>query len=147
MRWNKSLISLSLMTFVIVTCLLTSAEVAFSAQANQYSGQSATYYGNVAPPDQNGCVYFTALASSNQWVQQPDTPNRYALYHLPQNYPQSGAVVITGYEGNPYPLVGGISGSYFQTPQCTPPVIYVITITSNGGLTVNSSDSPKSIRR
>jgi len=137
---------LSFMAIVTMTCLLTSAEVAFSVPAtNQYSGGSATFYGNVVAPDQSGCVYFTALASSNQWVQQPDAPNRYALYHLPQNYPQSGAVVVTGFEGNPYPLVSGISGSYFQTPQCTPPIIYVLTITSNGGLAINSNNRPRSV--
>ena len=148
MRLQRNIITLSLMALVTVTCMLTTAEMAFSVSMtnDQYPGGSATFYGNVAAPDQAGCVYFTAIAESNQWVQQPDAPNRFALYHLPQNYPQTGAVVITGFEGDPYPLVGGISSSYFQTPQCVPPVIYVLTITSNGGLTLNpSADSPKGI--
>ena len=107
------------MALVTITCALTTAEMAFSVRMtnDQYSGGSATFYGNVAASDQAGCVYFTAIAESNQWVQQPDAPNRFALYHLPQNYPQTGAVVITGFEGDPYPLVDGISSSYFQTPQ------------------------------
>jgi len=148
MRLKRNIATMSLIALVTVTCILTTAEMAFSVSMtnDQYPGGSATYYGNVAAPDQTGCVYFTALAQSNQWVQQPDAPNRFALYHLPQNYPQSGAVVITGFEGDPYPLVGGISPSYFQNPQCAPPVIYVVTITSNGGLTLNPSvDSPKGL--
>jgi len=135
------------MALVTVTCMLTALGVVFSAPItnDQYSGSTTTFYGNVAAPDQTGCVYFTAVASSNQWVQQPDAPNRFALYHLPQNYPQSGAVVITGFEGDPYPLIGGVSSSYFQTPQCTPPVIYVITITSNGGLTLSPNGSSREL--
>jgi len=148
MRLQRKIIAVSLMALVTVTCMLTTAEMAFSVSMtnDQYPGGSATFYGNVAAPDQAGCVYFTALAESNQWVQDPGAPNRFALYHLPQNYPQTGAVVITGFEGDPYPLVGGISSSYFQTPQCVSPVIYVLTITSNGGLTLNpSTASPKGI--
>jgi len=148
MRLKRNMITLSLMVLVTIACMLTTAEMTFSVSMtnDQYSGGSATFYGNVAAPDQAGCVYFTAIAESNQWVQQPDAPNRFALYHLPQNYPQTGAVVITGFEGDPYPLVSGISSSYFQTPQCIAPVIYVLTITSNGGLTLNpSSDSAKGI--
>jgi hypothetical protein len=148
MGLQRNIIAVLLVTLVTVTSMLTTAEMAFSVSMtnDQYPGGSATFYGNVAAPDQAGCVYFTAIAESNQWVQQPDAPNRFALYHLPQNYPQTGAVVITGFEGDPYPLVGGISSSYFQTPQCVAPVIYVLTITSNGGLMLNpSADSHKGI--
>jgi len=98
---------------------------------------SQEYVGTLAAPDQIGCVYFTSMAESGQPVQQPDAPNRYALYNLPENYPRSGAVIVTGIEGDPYPLINGIPPSYFQTPQCQTPAIYVVSIVSNGALLLN----------
>ncbi len=77
--------------------------------------------------NQKGCIYFTAFAE----LENPVVfrlQKRFSLYHLPQYYP-TGFVEVTGFEGNPYPVERGISPSYFQTAQCQPSVIYVLSIT------------------
>lgn len=102
---------------------------------------SQEYVGTLVAPDQSGCVYFTSMAESGQPIQQPDAPNRYALYNLPKNYPRSGAVIVNGIEGDPYPLISGIPPSYFQTPLCQTPVIYVVSIVSNGALLLDPTST------
>lgn len=81
------------------------------------------------------------MAESGQPIQQPDAPNRYALYNLPENYPRSGAVIVNGIEGDPYPLISGIPPSYFQTPLCQTPVIYVVSVVSNGALLLDPTST------
>jgi hypothetical protein len=125
--------------YLVITAVLVSLPYsAVKGQTAPYQNTSANLFvGNVAAPDQNGCVYFTVIAESGA-LMQPDQPNRYALYHLPENYPHSGAVVITGIEGDPFPLVNGVPGSYFQFPQCQSPAIYVLDIASNGALSLST---------